>query len=97
MPQYSNISVKPDNIIRKILDFSDLLCKDTKHDKIVQNLICKLHSMRAVLLRPSHTGGKTGCRPLMTAKFSVVFGSLVEVADHRATVLLTFGPKTADL
>ena len=49
------------------------------------------------LLYPSHTGGKTGCRPLTTAKFSVVLGSLVKVADDRAIVLLTFGLVFADL
>ena len=41
--------------------------------------------------------GTTGRRPGRTSKFSVVFGSLLKVADHRVMVLLTFGLVFADL
>ena len=48
-------------------------------------------------LYPSHTEGKTGCLPLMTAKFLVVLGSLVTIANDRVMVLLTFGLVFVDL
>ena len=46
---------------------------------------------------PLNTPVTLGLRPATTAKFSVVFGSLVDVADHRAMVLLIFGPINANL
>ena len=52
---HSNITVEPDCIIRMILDSSNLLPKDTKHEENVQNFIFKLHSRRVLLL-----GGDSG-------------------------------------
>ena len=48
-------------------------------------------------LRPSHTEGTTGRRPPVTSKFSVVFSSLLMVADCHMMVLLTFRLVFADL
>ena len=48
--RHSNITVEPDSIIRMILDSSNLLTKDTKHEENVRNFIFKLQSRRAILL-----------------------------------------------
>ena len=65
-------------LCRNLLEFADLLYYPLFHRMF--------H-----LLYPSHTEGKTGCWPLTTAKFLVVLGSLVTIADNRVMVLLTFG------
>ena len=55
------------------------------------------YNVNSGYLYPSHTEGKTGGRPPTTAKFYVVWGSLVTIVDDPATVLLTFRQVFADL